>query len=90
MLAPVEIIISDPVWACSSRNGSFVISPEDILSLLNIDNKNKLVSNEINDIKDLFTADSNEITFFHSKKYIDAAKKTKASFCITNKVLKNE
>ena len=68
--------------------GPFKIS--DILSLLNIDNKNKLVSNEINDIKDLFTADSNEITFFHSKKYIDTAKKTKASFCITNKVLKNE
>ena len=41
--------------------GPFKIS--DILSLLNIDNKNKLVSNEINDIKDLLTADSNEITF---------------------------
>tara|TARA_A100001011_G_scaffold220563_1_gene228521 strand:- start:950 stop:1930 length:981 start_codon:yes stop_codon:yes gene_type:complete len=68
--------------------GPFKIS--DILSVLNIKNKNKLVFDEIKDIKDLFTASKNEITFFHSKKYIDIAKKTKASFCITNKVLKNE
>ena len=31
-----------------------------------------------------------DITFFHSKKYKDAAKKTKASFCITTENLKNE
>ena len=68
--------------------GPFKIS--DILILLNINNENKLITDEVKDIKDLFTADSNEITFFHSKKYIDTAKKTKASFCITNKVLKNE
>ena len=33
---------------------------------------------------------SNEITFFHSKKYKDIAKNTKASFCITTENLKNE
>ena len=32
----------------------------------------------------------NDITFFHSKKYKDIAKKTKASFCITTENLKNE
>ena len=32
----------------------------------------------------------NEITFFHSKKYKNAANNTKASFCITTENLKNE
>jgi len=68
--------------------GPFKIS--DILTALNINNENKLNSDEVIDINDLFTAARNEITFFHSKKYIDIAKKTKASFCITNKILKNE
>ena len=38
---------------------------------------------EIYDIKDLVSSTKNDITFFHSKKYKDAANLTKASFCIT-------
>ena len=43
---------------------------------------------KINDIKDLFTSENNDITFFHSKKYKDIAKKTKASFCLTSESFK--
>ena len=45
---------------------------------------------EIIDIKDLSKANIQEITFFHSKKYIDMARKTKASFCLTTDNLKDD
>ena len=61
-----------------------------IVSLLNININNSYNDNEINDIKDLVSSADNDITFFHSKKYKDAAKKTKASFCVTTNILKNE
>ena len=38
---------------------------------------------KINDIKPLISADSNDLTFYDSKKYKDLANSTKASFCIT-------
>ena len=38
---------------------------------------------KIFDIKDLVTASTNEITFFHSKKYESVASTTKASYCLT-------
>ena len=44
---------------------------------------------EVFDIKDLLTADVTDITFFHSKKYSEAANKTKASFCLTTDSLKH-
>ena len=63
-----------------TNKGPFNISV--LLKLLNT--KTKIDKDqEINDIKDLVTAESNCITFFHSKKYQDLAKKTKASYCIT-------
>ena len=43
---------------------------------------------EIYDIKDLQSSTDKDITFFHSKKYKDIAKKTKASVCLTTEVLK--
>ena len=43
----------------------------------------------INDIKDLYSSQSQDITFYHSKKYIDLAKTTKASYCITTENLKS-
>ena len=43
---------------------------------------------EVLDIKDLYNANDTDITFFHSKKYNEIAKKTKASFCITTEALK--
>jgi len=62
----------------------------DILSVLNLDNVDMDMDQKITDIKDLFTSNTNEITFFHSKKYKDIAKNTKASFCLTTENLKNE
>ena len=50
----------------------------------------KQLKKKINDIKDLFTSSKNDITFFHSRKYKEIVKKTKASFCITTKNLSNE
>ena len=41
------------------------------------------------DIKDLNTSIKTDITFFHSKKYLQLAKNTKASFCITTESLKS-
>ena len=41
----------------------------------------------ISDIKNLSDATANDITFFHSAKYKDIAKSTKASVCITEKTL---
>ena len=54
---------------------------------ININDLNK--ENIVNDIKDLLSSSDNDITFFHSKKYKDVAKKTKASFCLTSQALKN-
>jgi len=44
---------------------------------------------KINDIKDLYSSQNGDITFFHSKKYNDLAKTTKASYCITTENLKS-
>ena len=40
---------------------------------------------DVKDIKDLLSSTKGDITFLHSKKFKDAALKTKASFCITTK-----
>ena len=48
-------------------------------------NDNDIPNDKINDIKDLNSCQNNEITFFHSKKYTELAKKTKASYCLTSK-----
>ena len=62
------------------NKGPFNISV--LLKLLN--SKTKIGKDQqISDIKDLVSAETNCITFFHSKKYQDLAKKTKASYCIT-------
>ena len=60
----------------------------DLLKLINLVNDTNS-DDKINDINDISSAQSNEITFFHSKKYIDLAKLTKASYCITNENLKS-
>ena len=68
------------------NNGPFKIS--EIFKILNIELKieeNLLVK----DIQDLYNADKECITFFHSKKYNQIAKKTKASYCITTQNLKD-
>ena len=68
--------------------GPFLI--KDLLNHLNI-KSNKFEQNfKIDDIKDLESSKSIDITFFHSKKYQHLANKTKASFCITSETLKKE
>ena len=65
--------------------------PHDInhlLILINITNQ-KFPNEKISDIKDLSSSQNGEISFFHSKKYNDLAKITKASFCLTTENLKS-
>ena len=66
------------------------ISIYEILEILEIENKDISFNYQIKDIKDLSSSGYEDITFFHSKKYKDLAKNTKASFCITNDSLKIE
>ena len=54
-----------------------------LLKTINLKN-NSLPKEKIKDIKDLNSSQKNEITFLHSKKYTDLAKKTKASYCLTS------
>ncbi len=63
------------------------IKINDVLKTLGLKkiNKNPIVS----DIKDLENASNNDITFFHSKKYFEAIKKTKSKFVLTNLKIKN-
>ena len=65
--------------------------PHDINYLLKTINlKNESFSEDkIIDIKDLNLSQKNEITFFHSKKYAEFAKKTKASYCLTSENFKS-
>ncbi len=70
------------------NHGPVIIS--NILKTLNIIDDINYKDQKINDIKDLISANKNDITFFHSKKYKNIAKETKASFCLTTNVLKNE
>ena len=60
--------------------------PHNINFLLkSIDFKNdNFPDDKIIDIKDLNSSQKDEITFLHSKKYTDLAKKTKASYCLTS------
>ena len=62
----------------------------EVISFLNIKSTKINEEFKINDIKDLQSSTDKDITFFHSKKYKDIAKKTKASVCLTTEVLKKE
>ena len=70
------------------NKGPFKIS--EIFAFLNITKEIDVDDINIGNISDLFSSTQNDITFFHSKKYKDLAKKTKASFCITTQNLKKE
>ena len=52
-------------------------------------NVNDFPDDKIIDIKDLNSAQADEISFFHSKKYAELAKKTKASYCLTTENLRS-
>ena len=61
----------------------------EIFKSLKLQYSNDNLDREVLDIKDLANANDTEITFFHSKKYSEVAKNTKASFCITTNSLKH-
>ena len=63
------------------NHGPFTVNQ--LLQFSDADIKKKFSDIKIIDIKDLVTAEKENITFFHSKKYEALASKTKASFCIT-------
>ena len=68
--------------------GPFFIS--EILKSLKVGTCNLKKDVQVKDIKDLSSSNISEITFFHSKKYVEFAKITKASFCITTESLKKQ
>ena len=70
------------------NKGPFNIS--EILNILNLKNQDLKIDQSVENIKDLNNAESTDISFFHSKKYKDLACNTKAAFCITTEVLKND
>ena len=61
-----------------------------IYEILQINPENFSKDYSVNDVKDLVNSNENDITFFHSKKYLSVAKSTKASFCITTTKLKKD
>ena len=69
------------------NTGPFKI--EKLLNLSGLENIYNFKNDKIFDIKDLSSSTSNDITFFHSKKYSNTASNTKALFCITTENLKN-
>ena len=70
------------------NHGPFKIS--ELLKIIQLYDIKTPSDDVISDIKDLNSSDRNQITFYHSKKYKNAANKTKASFCITHENLKND
>ena len=70
------------------NKGPFTI--KDIFSTLNISIKKLSNKKNIKDVRDLFSAEKDTITFFHSSKYKKIAKATKASYCLTTKNLIHE
>ncbi len=69
------------------NNGPFEIN--DILDLINIQKTNLNYSGYVKDVKDLVSAEEDCITFYHSKKYKELATNTKARYCITTEILKD-
>ena len=70
------------------NHGPYKIS--EIIKHLDIKNDILTKDFDVHDVKDLSSSRDLDITFFHSKKYKELAKITKASFCITTEALKND
>ncbi len=68
--------------------GPYKIS--EIIKHLDIKNDILIKDFDVHDVKDLSSSRDLDITFFHSKKYKELAKITKASFCITTEALEND
>ena len=78
----LNLFMSNPFF---KNTGPYEIN--NLLKLINL-NFHSFPNDMIADIKDLNSSQKGEITFFHSKKYIDLAKVTKASYCLTTDNLK--
>ena len=70
-----------------SSHGPFKIG--NIIELISASSSADNLDAEVIDIKDLSSANTNCISFFHSKKYKTFAQNTKATFCITSENLKD-
>ena len=66
------------------------IKISEIFKILEINSENFSKDHYVNDVKDLVSSNKNDITFLHSKKYLNFAKITKASYCITTEKFKND
>ena len=84
MIALLKAIMTNPFF---TNKGPFKIS--EILKHIGLNNLD-FEDKDIFDVKDLYNSSNKDITFFHSRKYKDLAKYTKASFCITLDSLKKE
>ena len=69
------------------NKGPFEINK--LLKFAGLKNIQKYKNLKVYDVKDLSTSTKKDITFFHSKKYVAHASKTKSSFCITTDNLKD-
>ena len=64
------------------------IKINDILNILNLKKKKK--NFKVHDIKELDSAKKDDVSFFHSSKYLDALKNTNSKLIITNGKLKQK
>ena len=51
-------------------------------------NDHDFLDENVNDVKDLYSSKKGDISFYNSKKYVQLAKTTKASYCITSSKLR--
>ena len=61
-----------------------------IIDLISATSSANNLDSEVIDIKDLSSANTNCITFFHSNKYKNLAQNTNATYCITSENLKDQ
>ena len=62
---------------------------EKLLAKTGIENKENFKKDKIHNVSDLVNATNKDLTFFHSKNYIELASKTNASYCVTLESLSN-
>ena len=67
------------------NHGPFEI--KEIFDVIALNYTKKVDTDKIYDVKDLVSATSNDLTFFHNKNYANLASQTKASYCVTLKNL---
>ena len=56
---------------------------DELLKATDVPNKENFTKDKIYNVSDLMSATDRDLTFFHSKNYLQLASKTKAAYCIT-------